>query len=194
MGGPLVVQDDPRLAAWTSGVILASRARGPGVNSRSSPSQPREENSTRHCAKMDTSCAETRDRTIAAVAKGKAPLRPWTKPGVQCSVTALRAAGQVQVPGQTECRLAFRRPSPLGGGWTKATVSARKRLQAKAGHDRKGVAPCVASKAQLRPAFGPRPAASTRSTKNASRARDGPANVPTARLKPATTRASSSAD
>ncbi len=65
MGGPLAAQDDTRLAAWSSGMILASGARGPGLNSRSSPSQPREQNDVRHCAVMDTSRAEPRDRILS---------------------------------------------------------------------------------------------------------------------------------
>jgi hypothetical protein len=60
MGGPLVAQDDPRLVAWSSGVILASGARGPGLSSGC-----REENAFRHCAKMGTSWAETQDRTAS---------------------------------------------------------------------------------------------------------------------------------
>jgi hypothetical protein len=36
-GGPLVAKDDPQLAAWSSGVILAWGARGPGRSSRRVP-------------------------------------------------------------------------------------------------------------------------------------------------------------
>ncbi len=70
------------------------------------------------------------------------------------------------MPGKTEFRLAFRRPvaadDKVAGdcGGTRAAVSALKRLQAKAGHDREGFAPCSANESRLRPAFGRRPTAS----------------------------------
>jgi hypothetical protein len=168
MDGPLVAQDDPRLAAWSSGMTLASRARSPGVNSRSSPLQPREENAFRHCAKMDTNCAETRDR-IRDLQILRPTLSQLCYRGCCEGQGALTALGQARRPmlchcsasgwprsgvWKTEFRLAFRRPSALGGGWTRATVSAQSASKQRQGTTRK--ASRLASRAHY--TFDPRSA------------------------------------
>jgi hypothetical protein len=60
MGGPLVAQDDPQLAAWSSGAILARAEEVPGSILGAALSQPRDANALRSCAKRGKSCAETR--------------------------------------------------------------------------------------------------------------------------------------
>jgi hypothetical protein len=133
---------------------------------------------------MGTSCAETRDRT-GDLRIFSATLSQLSRRGCCEGQGALVALDQAKRRMLCRCAASgwpssgaweeksfvsrFVAPSPLTtkrqGMAAGAAVDALTHLQAKAGHDKEGFAPCSGSELRLRPAFGRRPTASTRSTK-----------------------------
>jgi hypothetical protein len=132
----------------------------PGLNSRRTPIETREENACRCCANLDAKL-----RRDPGSNWGPSDLQSDNSPAVLSRL--LRRARRFDGLGPNALSLCGERlakfghletlsfvlrvggPSPLttkrqgGGSWTRATVSALKRLQA--GRDKEGFAPCAAN-------------------------------------------------